>query len=67
MSLKPIKTKTGFVEVYDDGKKIGLCVVRKSPDYSFYHIDAGASTELTPKQARKVADQLIAWADRNKS
>ena len=77
MALKPkmFKTRTGFVEVYgDDGSvltyapernstKVGLYVVRKSPDYASNHIDAGASTELTPSQARKLADRLTAWAD----
>lgn len=75
MKEKKFKTNTGSVEVYGDNgsvmwnvdeadaKKIGIYVTRKSLDYSVTHIDQGASTELTPNQARKVAERLIAWAD----
>lgn len=75
MKEKGFKTKTGSLRIYGahkeslwsvnqaDANKVGIYVVRKRSDSDFNSIDQGASTELTPNQARKVAERLVAWAD----
>jgi len=74
LKQKTFKTPTGSVEVYGysgglgygskrDSTKIGLYVVRKPQDCNCGCIESGASTELTPNQAREVAKRLVAWAN----